>query len=114
MLMLSETWLATHASSRVRGLTDTGSMPTGTSLNNVRSPDVDTSKTDNRASGVFTAKRRVPSGDSRIGFVCAASKLTKLARVTPVWVRVPADKTSTEAAVTTANAKHRRGMHTPR
>src|SRR5918996_5637851 len=103
-LMLSETWFTTHASSRVRGLTDTGSMPTGTSRNNVRSPDVDTSKTDNRASGVFMAKRRVPSGDSRIGFVCAASKLTKLARVTPVWVRVLADMTSRAAAGGTDHA----------
>jgi hypothetical protein len=40
--------------------------------------------------------------------------LTKLARVTPVWVRVLADMTRTTADATTADVNNRRGMYTPR
>src|SRR5205814_1715131 len=36
----------------------------------------DTSKTESRPSGVFTAKSRVPSGDRQIGRVCCDSKFT--------------------------------------
>src|SRR5439155_7850933 len=72
----SDTWLTTHTSSPLRGLHDTGSTPTGISASS-RGDDglVATSNTDSRASGVFTANSRVPSGDSRIGFVCDPSKL---------------------------------------
>ena len=77
MLMLSETSLTTQASSLFRGFTETGSMPTGISARRRGLDGWETSKTETRASGVFTAKSRVPSGESRIGLVCFPSKLTK-------------------------------------
>src|SRR6476469_5650093 len=75
--MLSDTSFTTHTSSLFSGLTDTGSIPTGISAISTGLPGFDTSKTDKRESGVLTAKRRVPSGERRIGLVCLPSKLTK-------------------------------------
>src|SRR5258708_4551510 len=72
----SDSWFTTQASSLVRGLTETGSMPTGISAINLGLDAVVTSKTDSRASAVLTANSRVPSGDKRMGLVCAPSKLT--------------------------------------
>jgi len=47
---------------------------------------LETSKTESRLSGVFTANKRVPSGESRTGLVCLPSKLMKLwARVSAAW-----------------------------
>src|SRR5581483_10235180 len=54
MLMLSDKWFTTHASSALRAATATGSRPTGTSAISVRPASV-TSKTARRASGVLTA-----------------------------------------------------------
>ncbi len=76
MLTLSDTSFTTQASSLSRALTETGSRPTGISAINRGFEGWVTSKTDNRASGVLTAKSRVPSGDSRTGLVCLLSKLT--------------------------------------
>jgi hypothetical protein len=75
MLIVSETWLTTQASSVERGWTETGPIPTGISVSKTGADWV-TSNTESRASGVLTAKRRVPSADNRIGFVWAASKFT--------------------------------------
>src|SRR5580658_1236050 len=65
-------------------LTETGSMPTGISAINagldgvpVQVDEVLTQKTDKVPLGVFTANRRVPSAEIRMGLVCAPSKLTK-------------------------------------
>src|SRR5437899_7563106 len=74
--MLSETSLTTQTSSLLRGLTETGSTPTGISAINRGLEAWVTSKTDSRASGVLTAKSRVPSGDRRTGLVCLPSKFT--------------------------------------
>src|SRR5436853_4638016 len=77
-LMLSETSLTTHASSLLSGFTETGSTPTGISAMRIGFPGLETSNTESRESGVLTAKRRIPSGERRIGLVCLPSKLTKL------------------------------------
>ena len=74
MLMLSDSWLTTHTSSLLRGLTETGSSPTGISAMSVGAHGCERSKTDKRASGVFTANNREPSADTRIGLVSDDSK----------------------------------------
>src|SRR5687768_11056230 len=76
MLTLSESWLTTHASSFVRGLTDTGSRPTGISAIQTGAVGMETSNTERALWAVLTANRRVPSGDKRTGLVCAPSKLS--------------------------------------
>src|ERR1700691_3435679 len=78
-LTLSDTWLTTQASSLLVGFTftETGSIPTGISTVNLGAAGLVRSKTETRASGVLTANRRAPSGDMRIGLVCAPSKMTK-------------------------------------
>src|SRR6185369_272778 len=80
-LMLSESSFTTHASSLFRGFTDTGSRPTGISAMRMGFEGLEVSNTESRASGVFTANSRVPSGESRTGAVCLPSKLTKVASV---------------------------------
>jgi hypothetical protein len=66
--------LTAHTSSLLRELTETGSRPTGISAIRRGLDGFVTSKTETRASAVLTAKSRVPSGESRIGLVCAPSK----------------------------------------
>ena len=66
MLTLSERWFTTHTSPLVRAATATGSRPTGTESACV-SPPAETSKISSRSSGVSTANRRVPSGESASG-----------------------------------------------
>src|SRR5687767_5039477 len=93
MLMLSDTSFTTHASSLLRGFTDTGSIPTGISAIRIGLLGLEMSNTDNRASGVFTAKSRVASGETRIGLTCLPSKLTKLCPKTAgVKVRAAASR----------------------
>ena len=78
MLTESETSFTTHASSFEIAFTDTGSIPTGISRIKTGAgfAGFDTSKTESRPSGVFTAKRRVPSGERQMGRVCCDSKFT--------------------------------------
>src|SRR5688572_16370248 len=80
-LTLSETSFTTHASSLLKGFTETGSMPTGISAMRIGFCGFETSKTESRLSGVFTAKRREPSGERRTGEVCLPSKFTKVCAV---------------------------------
>src|SRR5688572_25911260 len=75
--MLSETSFTTHASSLLLGFTDTGSIPTGISAIRIGLFGFEISKTERRASGVFTANNRVPSGETRTGLTCFPSKLTR-------------------------------------
>src|SRR5947208_10778328 len=77
-LTLSDNSLTTHASSFVRALTETGSIPTGISFASTGGDWV-MLKTERRASALLTAKSRWPSGERRNGEVCRASKLTKFA-----------------------------------
>ena len=73
--MLLETWLTTQATLSDNGLTETGPRPTGISTSKLGLVGVVTSKTDSDEFAVFTANRRVPSDESRIGLVWDASKL---------------------------------------
>src|SRR5262249_38752282 len=77
MLMLLDTWLTTHTSSLFLGFSETGSRPTGISAINTGFAGWVTSNTDNVAFGVLTANKRVPSGERRMGLVCAPSKFAK-------------------------------------
>src|SRR5262245_47151768 len=78
MLTEAETWLTTQASVLDRARTETGSSPTGTAaIGASESPRI--ANTSRRASAVFTASRRVPSGVSVIGWTCGDSQLTKAA-----------------------------------
>src|SRR5882672_6203242 len=86
-LMLSETSLTTQTSSLLRGLTETGSRPTGISASNRGLEGWVTSNTDNRPSGVLTANNREPSGESRTGLVCLPSKFTYA-----LWAQSEAEK----------------------
>src|ERR1700722_3995401 len=74
ILTLLEVWLTTHASSSVSGFTETGPSPTGIWASKLGEPGVVTLNTDNDAFAVFTANRRVPSAESRIGLVWDSSK----------------------------------------
>src|ERR1700677_1164675 len=76
-LTLLETWLTTHATSSLSGFTDTGPSPTGIWTSKLGAPGAVTSNTDKDEFAVFTANRRVPSAESRMGLVCAASKFAK-------------------------------------
>ena len=78
MLTLSERWLTTQTSVLVRAATATGSRPTGTDAVCVR-PVGPTSKISSRLSGVLTAKRRAPSGDSASGRTWPLSKVVNVA-----------------------------------
>ena len=71
-----ESWFTTHASSFETALTETGSSPPAISRMSTGAGLVglDTSKTERRASGVFTTKSRVPSGERQTGRACCASK----------------------------------------
>src|SRR6266496_2566772 len=75
-LTLSETSLTTQISSLSRGVTETGSTPTGISAMRKGLNGCVTSNTESRVSGVLTAKSRVPSGERLMGRVCLPSKLT--------------------------------------
>jgi hypothetical protein len=66
MLTSSDTLFTTHTSVFVRAATATGSSPTGMESTCVN-PALSTLNTSRRSSGVFTAKSRVPSGDSARG-----------------------------------------------
>src|SRR5271155_4049654 len=77
MLTLLEAWFTTHATSSLSGLTETGPSPTGIWASKVGLPGVLTLNTDREEFAVFTANRRVPSGESRMGLVCASSKFAK-------------------------------------
>ena len=62
-LTLSERWFTTQTSLFDRAATATGSRPTGTDACGVSAPvPGSTEKISSWSSGVFTAKRRVPSG----------------------------------------------------
>src|SRR3954470_7977562 len=78
MLTLSETSFTTQASSLLMALTETGSTPTGISAMRIGFFGLETSNTERRLSGVFTANKREPSGERRTGDVCLASKLTNV------------------------------------
>ena len=89
-LTLSETSFTTHASSLESGFTETGSRPTGISAMSTGLDGLETSKTESRASGVFTANSRVPSGERRTGAVCLPSKFRKVASVAAASHRLEA------------------------
>src|ERR1700690_1356273 len=78
-LTLLDAWLTTQASSLVRGFTETGPTPTGISAISEGLLGWVTSNTDNESFAVLTAKSRVPSAESRIGLVWAASKFANAA-----------------------------------
>src|SRR5688500_6650968 len=78
ILMLSDTSFTTHASSAFRGLTETGSIPTGISAIRTGLFGFEISKTARRASGALTANNGVPSGETRTGLTCFPSKLTRV------------------------------------
>ncbi|HTE53651.1 MAG TPA: hypothetical protein VK698_22505 [Kofleriaceae bacterium] len=65
-LTLSDRWLTTQASPSSRRATASGSSPTATEVSQTGAAPV-TSKISRRASGVFTAYRRVPSEESARG-----------------------------------------------
>jgi hypothetical protein len=66
MLTLSERWFTTHTSVFERAATATGSRPTGME-STCFSPRLPIRKISRRLSGVLTAKRCMPSGDSASG-----------------------------------------------
>src|SRR5580765_4663607 len=86
-LTVFETWLATQTSSSLREFTETGPTPTGISAISDGFVGRVTSKTDNDAFSLFTAKSRVVSADRRTGLVCAGSKLAKGVGVRLAMVR---------------------------
>ena len=70
------------ARQRIHHLTGTGSIPTAISRISTGKgfAGFDTSKTERRPAGVFTAKSRVPSGERQMGGVWCDSKFTYCAR----------------------------------
>ena len=94
-LMLSDTWLTTHASRLVRARTETGSSPTTTENAGARDgPPV--RSTSSRLSGVLTASRSPPSGVASSGLTWGDSQLTKdCAETTDTRAR---DQTATRGA----------------
>ena len=77
MLTLSDRWFTTHTSVLERAATALGSSPTWTEPAWLSVPAF-TSKISSRLSGVLTANRRLPSGDSASGRTCPVSKFVKL------------------------------------
>src|ERR1700683_2739977 len=77
ILTLLEAWLTTQATLSLSGFTETGPSPTGIWASKLGVAGVVTSNTDKDELAVFTANRRVPSGESRMGLVCASSKFAK-------------------------------------
>ena len=75
-LTLSDRWFTTQTSVLLRAATAAGSRPTPTAPTWAIEPPV-TSNTSRRLSGVFTAKRWVPSGDIASGRTCPVSKRVK-------------------------------------
>ena len=76
-LIVSDRWLTTQASVFEATRTETGSMPTLTTVErDTRSAA--TSKISRVPAAVFTASRRLPSGVSSSGWTWGASKLAKL------------------------------------